>query len=198
VSSPDTKVKNWLDVDGEWFELTPRKWAHSPFGNLIAQFESGGDYNICNETLGGLSVVRDLKLTELTIKQVQEKQTARDIFATGRYQIIPKTLNSAINALKLDTSLKYDEVLQDKIFDEYLIDIKRPPIINYLEGDGTVSGAMYAAAKEWASIGVEKGKKISSGTANGGESYYAGDGLNKAHITPGQIKQALIKSKNNE
>ena len=32
--------------------------------------------------------------------------------------------------------------------------------------------------------------------AKGGESYYDGDGLNKAHITPEQIKNALINSKN--
>jgi type VI secretion system secreted protein VgrG len=57
---------------------------------------------------------------------------------------------------------------------------------------------MYAAAKEWASIGVEKGKTISKGrTASGGESYYDGDGLNKAHITPEKIKKALENSKKN-
>jgi len=31
--------------------------------------------------------------------------------------------------------------------------------------------------------------------ATGGESYYAGDGLNKAHITPQQIKKALEDSR---
>lgn len=87
--------------------------------------------------------------------------------------------------------------MQDRIFDEYLIVTKRPDIIAYLEGNGSVNDAMYAAAKEWASIGVEKGKTISKGRiAKGGESYYAGDGLNKAHITPEQIKNALINSKN--
>jgi hypothetical protein len=60
-----------------------------------------------------------------------------------------------------------------------------------------------------ASIGVQKGKRISDKVvkkdnkitktiryAEGGESYYAGDGLNKAHITPEQIKTTLINSKN--
>lgn len=101
--------------------------------------------------------------------------------------------------------------MQDKIFDEYLIKVKRPKIIAYLEGGGTVEDAMYSAAQEWASIGVEKGKRISDKVekdkkgkvisrtviyAEGGESYYAGDGLNKAHITPEQVKNALINSKN--
>jgi len=33
--------------------------------------------------------------------------------------------------------------------------------------------------------------------AKNGESYYAGDGLNKAHVTPEEIEEALIHSKNN-
>jgi hypothetical protein len=117
--------------------------------------------------------------------------------AVGRYQLIPKTLNAAISSLGLDVNQNLDKEAQDKIFDEYLISVKRPKIIAYLEGEGSVEDAMYSAAKEWASIGVEKGKKISGGKiANGGESYYEGDGLNKAHITPEKIKKALIHSKN--
>jgi hypothetical protein len=81
--------------------------------------------------------------------------------------------------------------------------------IKYLESNGNVEDAMYSSAQEWASIGVEKGKKISDKKikmgekiiyeeryAEGGESYYKGDGLNKAHISPEEIKESLIKSKN--
>jgi vgrG protein len=137
----------------------------------------------------------------LTIEEIQKLQSKRDIFAVGRYQLIPKTLNAAVLNLGLDVKQKLDEENQDKIFDEYLIKAKRPQIINYLEKDGTVDDAMYASAKEWAAIGVAKGKRISDlhgkkRYAAGGESYYAGDGLNKALITPQQIKNTLIKSKN--
>ncbi len=187
------------------------KWSHSEFGNLIAQEESGDDYNICNKTKGGLQVVRDVKVVDLTISEIQQKQKDRDLFAVGRYQLIPNTFNGAVTSLKLDVNAKLDEEMQDKIFDEYLIKVKRPKIIAYLEGEGSVEDAMYTAAQEWASIGVEKGKRISDKIvkdkkgkvisrtaryAEGGESYYAGDGLNKSHITPEQIKNALINSKN--
>lgn len=186
------------------------KWSHSDFGNLIAKRESSDDYNKCNKTKGGLKVVNDVKVVELTIREIREKQINRDIFAVGRYQLIPNTLSSAITSLGLDVNEKMDEEMQDKIFDEYLIKVKRPKIIAYLEGDGTVEDAMYSSAQEWASIGVEKGKRISDKIikdkkgkiisrivryAERGESYYAGDGLNKAHITPEQIKNVLIKSK---
>lgn len=187
------------------------KWSHSAFGNLIAQEESGDDYNICNKTKGGLQVIRDVKVVDLTISEIQQKQKDRDLFAVGRYQLIPNTFNGAVTSLGLDGNAKLDEEMQDKIFDEYLIKVKRPKIIAYLEGDGSVEDAMYTSAQEWASIGVEKGKRISDKVvkdkkgkvisrtvryAKGGESYYAGDGLNKSHITPEQIKNALINSKN--
>ena len=174
------------------------KWAHSEFGNLLAKHESNNNYNICNRTKGGYTVINNLVLSDYTIKEIQKKQKDRDVFAIGRYQLIPITLNSAIKSLNLDTSLVFDETLQDRIFEEYLIDKKRPKIIAYLEGNGNVEDAMYSAAKEWASVAVEKGKKISKNRiAEEGFSYYQGDGLNKAHISSESIKKALINSKLN-
>lgn len=191
------------------FKSKKYKWAHSEFGNLIAMKESSDNYNICNKTKGGYQLINNVKVVELTIEEVQKKQKDRDLFAVGRYQLIPNTLNDAVDKLTLDIDQKLDEEMQDKIFDEYLITVKRPNIIAYLENDGSVEDAMYASAMEWASIGVQKGKRISDKLvkndnkitktiryAEGGESYYAGDGLNKAHITPEQIKTTLINSKN--
>ncbi len=197
------------------------KWSHSEFGNMIAKKESYDNYNKCNKTVKvaykvkGITkykrVVKEVdsvKVIETTIKEIQKKQENKDLFAVGRYQLIPATLNAAIVSLGLNVDEKLSEEMQDKIFDEYLITVKRPKIIAYLEKDGTVEDAMYASAQEWASIGVEKGKRISDKKtkidgktvitkryAVGGESYYAGDGLNNAHITPEQIKTALINSK---
>lgn len=204
VGAAKAKEKDTTKKDNKY------KWSHSEFGNLIAMKESNDNYNICNQTKGGLKVIYNVKVTEFTIKEIQKKQKDRDVFAVGRYQLIPNTLNSAVTSLGLDINQKFDEEMQDKIFDEYLIKIKRPKIIAYLEGDGSVENAMYSSAQEWASIGVEKGKRISDKVkkdkkgkvisrtiryAKGGESYYAGDGLNKAHITPEQIKNALTNSK---
>ncbi|MFC6269849.1 hypothetical protein [Frigoriflavimonas asaccharolytica] len=90
-----------------------------------------------------------------------------------------------------------------------MIKVKRPKIISYLEGDGSVEDAMYASAQEWASLAVEKDKKISSKKvikdgkeslverfSDGTNSYYMGDGLNKAHVNAEQVKNDLINSKN--
>ncbi|WP_313500495.1 hypothetical protein [Kaistella carnis] len=197
------------------------KWAHSAYGNMIAEAESSDNYNICNKTVkvpyqkNGkthykrvVEVVDDLILESLTLKEIQKKQTDKDLFAVGRYQVIPNTLNTAISSLGLDLDEKLTTELQDKIFDEYLIKVKRPKIIAYLEGDGSVEDAMYASAQEWASLAVEKDKKISSKKvkvdgketlverfSDGTNSYYMGDGLNKAHVIADQVKNDLINSK---
>jgi murein DD-endopeptidase MepM/ murein hydrolase activator NlpD/muramidase (phage lysozyme) len=186
------------------------KWAHSDFGNLLAQHESGDNYNKCNKTKGGYEVINDITVVEQTIKEMQKRQSDRSVFAIGRYQLIPKTLSSAICSLGLDIEANMNEEMQDRIFDEYLIKIKRPKIIAYLEGSGSIEDAMYAAAMEWACVGVEKGKQISDKIekdkdgniisktiryAKGGESYYAGDGFNKASIAPDDLKKALENSK---
>ena len=129
-------------------------------------------------------------------------------------------MNGAINHLNLDLTLKFDEAVQDQIFEEYLIKVKRKAFIQYLEGDGSVEDAIYAWAMEFASAGVRKGKRISPikqrdknnnaiKDENGkpiwiqrtasieGESYYSGDGLNAAHILPDEMVRALEESKRN-
>ncbi|EOV9671713.1 hypothetical protein ACN5L5_000215 [Cronobacter turicensis] len=103
----------------------------------------------------------------------------------------------------------------------YLIKIKRPAIIGYLEGAGDVEEAIYDWAKEFASAGVRKNKVISPSktefeknpngsfklnakgktirksriTLTEGVSYYSGDGVNKAIIKPDDMVQALKESK---
>lgn len=80
--------------------------------------------------------------------------------------------------------------------------------------------AIYAWTMEFASAGVRKGKRISpikQHNENGnvvkdenekpiwiertasveGESYYAGDGLNAAHILPSEMVKVLEESKRN-
>lgn len=173
-------------------------WANSKFAHLLAAVESKNDYSAYNQTKPKLKAFYKTNLTKLTISELIKKQKERDVFAAGRYQIIPNTLNDAIKKLKIDTSLLFDESMQDYIFEEYLIKIKRPSIIKYLEGDGNVEDAIYDWAKEFASAGVRIGKPISRGrnARFEGESYYSGDGLNRAHIMPDEMVKALEESKN--
>jgi len=203
------------------FSSPEKGWAHSVFANLLGRVESNNDYAAYNATSPVLKSFYNTKLTSMTIAEVQKKQENREKFATGRYQLITQTLADAVDKLALDTSLKYDEEMQDKIFVEYLIKIKRKAIIDFLEGDGDVEDAIYAWAKEFASAGVRKGKKISSiilknsagvpilhpvthkkqwverHAQSEGVSFYQGDGLNAAHITPDEMVRVLKESKKN-
>lgn len=177
-------------------------WAHSPFAELLGHVESNNDYSAYNQIFTQpyyrTTAKYKTNLTSMTIKQVMDSQKDRStMFATGRFQIIPGTLSDAVKKLNINVGDLYDEKMQDYIFEEYLIKIKRKPIIDYLEGDGSVEDAAYAWAKEFASAGVRKGRAISKGRVAevDGVSYYAGDGLNKAHIMPDDMVKVLSDSK---
>lgn len=198
-------------------------WAQSPFAELLGKVESNNDYTAYNVTKKGkVFPFYNTSLTSMTLGEVMRKQDDREMFATGRFQIITPTLLEAKTRLNLDKNEFYDEAMQDRIFEDYLIKIKRPAIIKYLEGDGDIEDAIYDWAKEFASAGVRKGKKISPGKVKRfdnegnalkdksgnilykigprcapfeGASYYHGDGLNKAHLMPSDMVSALIESK---
>ena len=199
-------------------------WAHSKFADFLGHVESKNDYTAYNVHVT-YKPHYNTNLTSMTIKEVRESQddpSQNGLFATGRFQIIPDTLKAAIRELELDSNALFDEDMQDKIFEEYLIKIKRPAIIDYLEGNGDVENAIYAWAKEFASAGVRKGKEITPSKTefemlpNGdfkldnkghkirkrrfaqseGISYYSGDGINVAHIKPDDMVRVLMESKN--
>nr|MDI7687192.1 hypothetical protein [Cronobacter malonaticus] len=199
-------------------------WAHSKFADFLGHVESKNDYTAYNVHVTYKPHYKT-NLTDMTIKEVRKSQddpSSNGLFATGRFQITPEALKGAITSLGLDVNQKYNEKMQDIIFEEYLIKIKRPAIINYLEGSGSVEDAIYAWAKEFASAGVRKGKeiipsktefeKLPDGTfkvdskghkihkrrfaESEGVSYYSGDGVNAAHIKPDDMVRVLMESKN--
>ena len=182
-------------MDG--WKYKPHNWADSVLGNIIGKVESNNDYSAYNSFINGRLIPKyKTSLSDLTLSEVMKKQKDREVFAAGRFQIITGTLEDATQALSLDGSLLFDKLLQDRLFNEYLISKKRPMVITYLKGGGKIEDAMYSLAQEFASIGVEKGKPLyNKKIAIGGESYYQGDGYNKAHITPDDIGNALIEAK---
>ncbi len=187
-------VWSWWPI---YSDIVKKTWADTRFAQLLGKVESNNDYSAYNRTKGGLKAFFNTNLASLTIKEVKNLQKKREMFAVGRFQIIPATLSDAVKKLKIDENVLFDKATQDNIFNEYIIKIKRPNIIAYLESNGTVEEAIYDWAKEFASAGVQSGRKISKNRiAQGGESYYSGDGLNKAHLTPKAMIKALKESKN--
>ncbi len=150
--------------------------------DLIGQKESNGKYN----AFYGNADNEDVKFTEMKVSDVRSWQdrfvhNGSASSAVGKYQIIRKTMDSLISDLNLTGDELFDEELQDKMALQLA---KRRGYDKWK--NGSLDDAAFAnnLAKEWASFPVVGGNKH-------GRSYYAGDGLNKALISPDEVLRAL-------
>ncbi len=112
--------------------------------------------------------------TNMSIKGVLDWQRRNKNKAVGMFQFKPETLKETIDKLGIDESEKFTPELQDRITIELLNragygDFLRDPKKNK---DKFSNGL----AKTWASVPLIK----ADGTKNAGESYYEGQGSNKA------------------
>ncbi|KVE23794.1 hypothetical protein WS67_21425 [Burkholderia singularis] len=168
-----------------------RNLADTAFGKLIARGE--GDYNSVNRGKAGNYKSGKEDLEGMTVSEVLAAQQAQRFNAAGRYQITKHTLIEAIRSMRLKGDEKFDRSMQDRIFEEFLADNKRRAIADYLTGRSNQSGAaLYAIAKEWASVAVPKGMKTESGRISDGTiTYYDRSGQNRASIPAAEMLQAL-------
>ena len=120
------------------------------------------------------------------------------LFATGKYQMIPGTRESARGYVGLKKTDLYSPQNQDLCFTKYLIAAKRPQVMAYFNGTGSVEAAALAIAQEWAAIGIKPGRVNNNGKVganNGLTSYYDGDGVNAASVSYERIVAALQADK---
>ncbi|MCW3543121.1 mannosyl-glycoprotein endo-beta-N-acetylglucosamidase [Burkholderia cenocepacia] len=169
--------------------------ADTAFGRLIARGE--GDYNSVNRGARGGYRAGTENLEGMTLAQVMAAQRAGQFNAAGRYQIIKDTLAEAVRSMGLKGDEKFDRGMQDRIFEQYLVNNKRRAVSDYLSGKSDQLGAaIYATAKEWASVAVPKGMKTESGRISDGTmTFYDKSGKNKASITEAQMQQAMQNSR---
>lgn len=168
----------------------------NPLLDLIVQGESGAaGYNAYNrgtyvDSNGGKHIRGPngaIDFSGLTLGQVHDRQhlpgdDPNRLFAVGKYQVIPATMDGAINALNLERNQAFTPALQDKVFSNYLIVDKRPEIQGFITGKPGVSlhDAQHSLALEWASFGDPD---------KAGASHYGG--ANHASITLAQSEGAL-------
>ena len=150
--------------------------------DLIGQKESNGKYN----AFYGNANNEDIKFTEMKVSDVRSWQdrfvrNGSDSSAVGKYQIIRKTMDSLISDLNLTGDELFDEELQDKMALQLA---KRRGYDKWKNGSLDDNAFANNLAKEWASFPVVGGNKH-------GRSYYAGDGLNKALISPDEVLRVL-------
>jgi hypothetical protein len=172
----------------------------------ISKFESGkAGYNAYNRgTVGNKTIGSDkpIDFSKMTIDEYLKyghlKPGDKDrIFAMGKYQIIPQTMEGLVKKLGLDpASTVLDAKTQDLLFTEGLVNQTRTNVAAYLSGkSNNRDAAILDLAKEFASVGVP----YPAGKAKErGESYYAGVGGNKAHNSPDQVGAALDADRQNK
>lgn len=118
------------------------------------------------------------------------------LFATGKYQMVPDTREAAKVAAGLNDNSVFSAQNQDLCFTNYLIAGKRPQVMAYLTGNGSIEAAALAIAQEWAAVGIAPGLTNNNGIRSDGTvGYYNGDGLNSASITYSEIIAALKADK---
>jgi hypothetical protein len=192
----------------------------------IAKYEStasagksfGGDeYNAYNRGTKDnkiLGATTPVDFSKITISEYLKRSKLpiddpNRLFAVGRYQIIPKTMQGLIQQLKIDPDTTYlTPTVQDYLFSKGLIDINRKKVSDYIEGRtngiDARNEAILQLSKEFASVGVpfdtyridkikQKDGSIKEVRVElkKGSSYYSGIGGNKAHNPPELVAAAL-------
>ncbi len=196
---------------------------------LIASVESFGDYNIYNFGNSGGSGIRSstptskyykknaVSLTNKTIRQILVLQRSStdskgnaanplgkgDIFAVGKFQLIPGTLYSVASKLKLLDSL-FDEATQEKLGD-YLILEKRSDTGRYIKGinkgsQRDLEDAVQSLGQEFASFPIiTRDKKVHGDvkTGEGNKAFYGGSGPNpdKSKYTIKDVVKKLYEAR---
>ena len=161
----------------------------NPLGDLISGGEGGyGSFNRgrAGDAHGMTIDFSDMTLAEVQAAQHLDRHDPNRLFAVGKYQIIPSTMDNAVEHLRLDPNQKFTPELQERIFADYLIAEKRPAIESYIRGDAgaTLHGAQKAAAMEWASVDDPD-------TPGSPYKAYIGVGNNHSSIRANRIGDAL-------
>ena len=161
---------------------------------MISRAEGAG----YNTVFGGSRITPETfygkSLTELTIQEVIDWQTASvdagsASSAAGRYQIIKRTLVYLVDELGVASrTAKFDPVAQDAMARRLL---QGRGLDRYISGSLSEPAFLKAIAQEWASLPVTQRTQGASRIVNAGESYYAGDGLNKSLISTTELVAAV-------
>ena len=139
---------------------------------------------------GAKGVPKDADVSKLTLSGVlafqQRMLDAKSAStACGRYQFLRKTLKATIEQMGLDTALLWDVELQDRMAVHLM---KGRGLEMYTSGRMSREEFCNNLAKEWASLPVVTAIRGGQGfILQPGQSYYAGDGLNKSFHSPASI-----------
>ena len=172
----------------------------APLLNLIVKHESAGavskqgvgsPYDVC---WGGIAKADrpPRRLTQMAVREVLAWQDSIDARyqseAAGAYQIMEDTLRGLVTQGAVLETVKFNEATQDRLAVTLL---EGRGLRKFLAGDMDAETFGDAIAREWASFPVHNGQKGHTRRVEPGQSYYAGDGLNKASATCAEVIAVL-------
>lgn len=135
-------------------------------------------------------------VTSMTLAEIQSAQAGWSSrfgsSATGRYQFMKATLRDLITELGLRQTQLLDADMQDRLGLHLL---KRRGYDAFMAGSIGRTEFGKRLAQEWASMPVLATTQGGSRTVSRGQSYYAGDGLNKSLVKPERLEAALDAAK---
>lgn len=144
-------------------------------------------------------------LSEYTIGEIKQFQSrSRDssgqLWATGRYQIIPQTLKGLQTSLNLSDSTLYNKETQDKMGLKLLTE--RKPIKDYIYGNvpdtkENLEKAALQVAMIWSSVGVPYATQGRYKYIEKNQSYYSGGG-DKASEPTEKVQEQLKELRKNK
>ena len=136
------------------------------------------------------------QITTMTIGELVDAQTSFTkrfkSSASGGYQFMRKTLQDLSRELRLNGRQMFDPDLQDRLGYHLL---KRRGYEEFMAGTISMTEFAKRLAMEWASFPVLTATKGQHQQLKRGQSYYDGDALNKALVTPEAIEAVLRKVK---
>lgn len=167
-------------------------------------YTSGGLKGFIEGGYGTKYSLLNKPLSEHTIGEVMQFQSrGRDatgqLFATGRYQIIPDTLKGIVKRLGLSSSTKYDKKTQDLMGLSLLTE--RQPIRDYVQSKNednkaNLENAAKSVAMIWSSVGVPYDMQGSRQRVLKNQSYYSGGG-DRASVKTELIQEKLKSIRKN-
>lgn len=151
-----------------------------------------GKYGTPYSPLGG-KPLSEHTIGEIMQFQARGRDATGQLWATGRYQIIPGTLKGLVQAMKLPPSTKYDKSTQDAMGLRLLTE--RSPIRKYVTSEvpdttENLQKAALSVAMIWSSVGVPYPVQGRHQMVQKNQSYYSGGG-DRASVTTESIQEKL-------
>lgn len=161
--------------------------------DFIYETETGKSRPACYEVIYGHNQRKLPKpLTTFTLDEVIKSGASWTrrfkSSAAGAAQFMRATLRDLKASMDLDGDEKFDADLQDRMAYQLLV---RRGYHDFISGKITVETFGKNLAKEWASFPVLANTRGQQRQVKRGESFYAGDALNKSLVKPETVEEVL-------